>query len=67
MGGDPGQQYLSDGITEDIITELSRWCLLAVRSRSAAFRYRGDAVDVSVVARELNVRFIVEGSVRRMG
>jgi TolB-like protein/tetratricopeptide (TPR) repeat protein len=67
MGGDPGQQYLSDGITEDIITELSRWRLLAVRSRSASFRYRGDAVDVKLVARELNVRFIVEGSVRRMG
>lgn len=67
MGGDTGQQYLSDGITEDIISELSRWRFLAVRSRSAAFRYRGDAVDVKVVARELDVRFIVEGSVRRMG
>ena len=67
MSGDPEQQYLSDGITEDIITELSRWRFLAVRSRSASFRYRGDAVDVKVVARELNVRFIVEGSVRRMG
>ena len=67
MGGDPELQYLSDGITEDIITELSRWRFLAVRSRAASFRYRGDAVDVSVVARELNVRFLVEGSVRRMG
>jgi TolB-like protein/tetratricopeptide (TPR) repeat protein len=67
MGGDPELQYLSDGITEDIITELSRWRFLAVRSRAASFRYRGDAVDVNVVARELNVRFLVEGSVRRMG
>ncbi|WP_139350151.1 TIR domain-containing protein [Rhodanobacter sp. C03] len=67
LSADPGQQYLSDGITEDIITELSRWRFLAVRSRSASFRYRGDAVDVKLVARELNVRFIVEGGIRRMG
>jgi adenylate cyclase len=67
MSGDPKQEYFSDGITEDIITELSRWRLLAVRSRSASFRYRGVAVDMKQVARELDVRFIVEGSVRRMG
>jgi TolB-like protein/tetratricopeptide (TPR) repeat protein len=67
MSGDPQQDYFSDGITEDIITELSRWRLLAVRSRSASFRYRGVAVDMKQVARELNVRFILEGSVRRMG
>lgn len=67
MSGDPQQDYFSDGTTEDIITELSRWRLLAVRSRSASFRYRGVAVDMKQVARELNVRFIVEGSVRRMG
>ncbi len=67
QGGDPAQQAFSDGITEDIITELSRWRLLAVRSRSASFRYRGDSTDIRVVARELNVRFVVEGSVRRMG
>ena len=67
MSGDPGQEYFSDGLTEDIITELSRWRLLTVRSRSASFRYRGVAVDMKQVARELNVRFIVEGSVRRMG
>jgi adenylate cyclase len=67
MSADPEQQYFSDGITEDIITELSRWRLLAVRSRSASFRYRGIAVDMKKVARELNVRYIVEGSVRRMG
>jgi TolB-like protein/tetratricopeptide (TPR) repeat protein len=67
MSGDPQQDYFSDGITEDIITELSRWRLLAVRSRSASFRYRGVAVDMEQVARELNVRFILEGSIRRMG
>jgi TolB-like protein/DNA-binding winged helix-turn-helix (wHTH) protein len=67
MSGDTGQEYFSDGITEDIITELSRWRLLAVRSRSASFRYRGVAVDIKRVARELNVRYMVEGSVRRMG
>ncbi len=67
LSGDQEQQYFSDGITEDIITELSRWRLLAVRSRSSSFQYRGAAVDLKQVARELKVRFIVEGSVRRMG
>ena len=67
MSGDPEQEYFSDGITEDIITELSRWRFLAVRSRSASFQYRGVAVDLKQVARELDVQFVVEGSVRRMG
>lgn len=67
LGGDADQAYFTDGITEDIITELSRWRLLAVRSRSASFRYRSDAVDVKQVARDLDVRFILEGSVRRIG
>ena len=67
LGDDAAQGFFSDGVTEDIITELSRWRSLAVRSRSASFRYRGVAVDMKQVARELNVRFIVEGSVRRMG
>jgi len=67
LSGDPAQDYFSDGITEDIITELSRWRLLAVRSRSASFRYRHVAIDIKQVARELNVRFVVEGSVRRLG
>ncbi len=67
LGGDPEQQYFSDGITEDIITELSRWRILSVRSRSASFRYRGVAADLKQVARELNVRYILEGSIRRMG
>jgi TolB-like protein/tetratricopeptide (TPR) repeat protein len=67
LSGDPSQQYLSDGITEDIITELSRWRMLTVRSRSASFRYRDGAGDTRKVARELGVRFVVEGSVRRIG
>ena len=65
--GGPEQAFFSDGITEDIITELSRWRLLAVRSRSASFRYRDVAVDLRQVSRELDVDFVVEGSVRRMG
>ena len=67
LSGDPGQEFFSDGLTEDIITELARWRLLAVRSRSASFRFRGVAVDIEQVARELNVRYVVEGSVRRLG
>ena len=68
MSGDAGQDFFSDGLTEDIITELSRWRrLFSVRSRSASFRYRGAAVDMKQVARELDVRYIVEGSVRRVG
>jgi TolB-like protein/Tfp pilus assembly protein PilF len=67
LSTDPAQEYFSDGITEDIITELSRWRGLAVRSRSASFRYRGGAVDMKQVARELDVRYVVEGSVRRVG
>ena len=67
LSRDPAQEYFSDGITEDLITELSRWRLLAVRSRSASFRYRGVAVDMQRIGRELNVGYVVEGSVRRMG
>lgn len=67
LSGDPQQLAFSDGITADIITELSRWRLLAVRSRAASFRYRSDAADVAQVARDLGVRFVVTGSVRRIG
>jgi len=66
LGADPEQQAFSDGITGDIITELSRWRMLAVRSRSASFKYRGNAVDIDEVARQLDVRYVVEGSVRRI-
>ena len=68
LSSDPDQELFIDGLTEDIITELSRWRrLLSVRSRSASSRYRGAAVDVKLVARELSVRLVVAGSVRRMG
>jgi TolB-like protein len=67
QSGDPAQEYFSDGLTQDIITELTRWRMLAVRSRSASFRFRGAAADIGLVARELNVRYVVEGSVRRLG
>ncbi len=67
MSGDPEQQYFSDGITEDIITELSRWHQLWVLSRNSSFQYRGKTVDVKRVARELGVQYVVEGSVRRVG
>ena len=66
LSGDAGQQALTDGICEDVITELTRWRLLEVRSRSASLKYRGADIDFARVARELNVRFVVEGSVRRM-
>jgi adenylate cyclase len=67
MSCDPVQQYFSDGVSEDIITELSRWRILSVQSRAASFRYRGMATDIKQVALDLNVRYIVEGSIRRMG
>ena len=67
IGGDVAQDAFSDGLTEDILTELSRWRLLAVRSRASTLRYRGIAVDVQQVARDLAAHFVVEGSVRRVG
>jgi TolB-like protein/DNA-binding winged helix-turn-helix (wHTH) protein len=67
LSSDAEQQAFTDGFSEDIITELSRWRLLAVRSRLASFKYRGTNVDITHVAGELNVRFVVEGSVRRIG
>ena len=66
MSGDPEQRYFADGITEDIITELSRARGLFVIARNSSFSYRDKAVDVRRIAHELNVRYIVEGSVRRM-
>jgi TolB-like protein/tetratricopeptide (TPR) repeat protein len=67
LSGDAAQEYFSDGVTEDIITELSRWRRISVRSRSASFRYRGAAVDLKQIAHDLDVRFVVEGSIRRIG
>jgi adenylate cyclase len=67
MSGDPEQQYFSDGITEDIITELSRFRDLFVIARNSSFQYQGKAVDIKRVGRELGIRYVVEGSVRRVG
>jgi adenylate cyclase len=67
MSGDSEQEYFSDGITEDIITELSRFHSLFVIARNSSFQYRDKAVDVRRVARELGVQYVVEGSVRKMG
>ena len=67
LSGDPEQQYFSDGITEDIITELSRSRSLFVIARNSSFQYRDKSVDVRRVSRELGVRYVVEGSVRKMG
>jgi adenylate cyclase len=67
MSSDREQEYFSDGITEDVITDLSRWQSLAVASRHATFRFKGQRVDIQAVGRELGVRFLVEGSVRRLG
>jgi TolB-like protein len=65
MSGDPDQQYFSDGITEDIITELARYRSLFVIARNSSFQFRGPSVDMGAVRRRLGVRYIVEGSVRR--
>ncbi len=65
MSGDPEQEYFSDGITEDIITELSRFRLLFVIARNSSFTFKGQAVDVGEVGRKLGVQYVVEGSVRK--
>ncbi len=65
MSGDPEQEYFSDGISEDIITALSKVHWLFVIARNSTFTYKGAAVDVMVVARELGVRYVLEGSVRK--
>src|SRR5215468_3253082 len=65
LSGDPQQDYLSDGITEDITTELSRFSELLVVARNSAFQYKGKAVDIRQVGRELGARYVLEGSVRR--
>ncbi len=67
MSGDPEQEYFSDGISEDIITELARNRSFFVISRNTSFNYKGGAVDVARVAQELGVRYVIEGSVRKAG
>jgi adenylate cyclase len=65
LSGDPQQDYFSDGITEDVITELSRFSELLVIARNSSFQYKDKAVDIRQVGRELGARYVLEGSVRR--
>jgi TolB-like protein len=65
MSGDPEQEYFADGIAEDIITALSRTRRLFVIARNSSFTYKGRAVDVKQIGRELGVRYVLEGSVRK--
>jgi len=67
MSGDPRQEYFAEGITEDVVTDLSRWRTLAVSSRNSTLRFKERPVDLQRAGRELGVRFLVEGSVRRVG
>jgi TolB-like protein/Flp pilus assembly protein TadD len=67
LSGDPEQRYFSDGITEDIITELSRNHGLFIIARNSSFQYRDQASDVKRIGRDLGAHYVVEGSVRRMG
>jgi adenylate cyclase len=67
MSGDPEQDYFADGIAEEIIAALSRFRSLFVIARNSTFTYKGKAVDVRHVSRELGVRYVLEGSVRRAG
>jgi len=67
MSGDPEQEYFADGLAEDIITELSRFREFAVIARNSTFFYKGKLLDVALVARDLRVRYVLEGSVRKIG
>jgi len=67
LSGDPEQEYFSDGITEDIITALSRIRQFFIIARNTTFTYKGQAVDVQTIAKDLGVRFVLEGSVRKAG
>ena len=67
ISGDPEQEYFADGVVEDIITELSRHKSLFVIARNSSFTYKGKTVDIKQVGRELGVRYVLEGSVRKAG
>jgi adenylate cyclase len=67
MSGDPDQEYFSDGICEDIITELSRFREFLVIARNSSFTYKGKPVKITDVCRDLGVRYVLEGSVRKSG
>ena len=66
LSDDPDQQYFSDGITEDIITELSRFHTLFIIARESSFRYRGSGLDAVSIGHDLSVRYLAQGSVRRI-
>jgi TolB-like protein len=67
LSNDPDQEYFTDGITDDLTSDLSRSCDSFVIVRTTAFRYKGKALDVRQIGRELGVRYVIEGSVRRAG
>ena len=67
MSGDPEQEYFSDGISEDVITDLSKIAGLMVIARNSSFTYKGRSVDIREVGRALGVRSVLEGSIRRAG
>src|SRR5262249_2637989 len=67
MSGDAGQEYFSDGMTEDLITSLSKVSGLFVIARNSVFLYKGKAVKPAQVSRDLGVRYVLEGSVRKVG
>ncbi|ESY76544.1 hypothetical protein X740_28390 [Mesorhizobium sp. LNHC221B00] len=67
MSGDPEQEYFSDGITEDVITELSRFHSLLVIARHSSFAFKGQAIEVKEFGRKMGARYVVEGSVRKSG
>ena len=67
MSNDPEQEFFADGLVEDILTTLSKLSGLSVIARNSSFAYKGRAVDVRQVARELGVRYVLEGSVRKAG
>jgi adenylate cyclase len=67
MSGDPEQEYFADAVSEDIITALSRWRWFFVIARNSSFAYKGAGVDVTRVGREFGVRYVLEGSVRKVG
>jgi len=67
MSGDPGQDWLCDGVSEDVITELSRFAELVVIARNSTFQFRGKTVDAREVGAQLGARYVLEGSMRRQG
>jgi TolB-like protein/class 3 adenylate cyclase len=67
MSGDPNEDYFSDGLTEDIITELSRFRDIHVLARNTTFQYKGQAVDIRAIGQKLGVQYVLEGSVRKTG